>query len=306
VKTLGLVCWLLLAVTGAWAQVPDWQKAAGGKMAFDVATIRPTKPGEFTPPSFPLGPDDSYKQTGGAFSADFPLMVYVSFAYKLPYSPDQTKSLRSQLPKELAEEKFTIKARGPATATKDQMRLMMQDLLAERFKLVVHYEKKELPVLILTLKKAGVTGPRLIPHTSGPPCVEEAGDAQPAQPKDVFPPQCGIYQAMLTQSRMLHLGSRNTTLDLMADALPGIGQQGRTMINETGLTGRYDFTLEWVMNQGDVPPPPGGSPAAESPAQPQGPSFLEALDEQLGLKLRSGKATVPLLMVDHVEMPSEN
>ncbi|SFS01718.1 soil-associated protein, TIGR03435 family [Granulicella pectinivorans] len=78
------------------------------------------------------------------------------------------------------------------------------------------------------------------------------------------------------------------------------------MINETGLTGRYDFTLEWVMNQGDVPPPPGGSPAAESPAQPQGPSFLEALDEQLGLKLRSGKATVPLLMVDHVEMPSEN
>jgi len=103
-KTFGLVCWLLLAVTGAWAQVPDWQKAAGGKMAFDVATIRPTKPGEFTPPSFPLGPDDSYKQTGGAFFADFPLMVYVSFAYKLPYSPDQTKSLRSQLPKELAEE----------------------------------------------------------------------------------------------------------------------------------------------------------------------------------------------------------
>jgi bla regulator protein BlaR1 len=277
-------------------------------MAFDVATIRPSEPGSFKPPSFPLGPDDSYKQTGGALSADFPLLVYVMFAYKLPFSPDQTKSLSAQLPKELSEAKFTINARGPATATKDQMRLMMQYLLADRFKLAVHYEKRELSVLVLTLKKPDVTGPKLILHAAGPPCVEGLGDARPVQAEDVFPEICGIYSARLTQARILRLGSRNTTLDLMADALPGIGQQGRTMDNETGLTGRYDFTLEWALGQGDVspPPPPGGPPASEPPAASQGPSFLEALDEQLGLKLKPGKATLPMLMIDHVEKPSEN
>jgi bla regulator protein BlaR1 len=309
-KTIHTWCWLLLvaAAGGAGAQEPDWQKAAGGKMAFEVATIRPSEPGTFKPPSFPLGPDDAYKKTGGVFFGDFPLMLYITFAYKLPYSPDQSKSLMAQLPKELADGKFTINAHGPATATKDQMRLMVQDLLAERFKLAVHYEKKELSVLVLTLKKAGSTGPKLIPHADGPPCVENMEGARPEQAEGVFPEICGIYSAQLSESRLLRLGSRDTTLDLIAGALPGIGQQGKTMINETGLTGRYDFTLEWVMGQGDVPPPPppGGAPASEPPPAPQGPTFLEAVDEQLGMKLKAGKATLPILMVDHVEKPSEN
>src|SRR5580692_11435398 len=69
--------------------VAAWQIAAGGKMAFEVASIRPSDPGKFTPPAFPLDAGDAYASTGGRFSADFPLSVYITFAYKLSPTPEQ-------------------------------------------------------------------------------------------------------------------------------------------------------------------------------------------------------------------------
>jgi hypothetical protein len=61
---------------GQAAKVPDWQTAAGGKMSFEVASIRLSKPGTFTPPNFALNAEDGFVPTGGIFSADFPLEVY--------------------------------------------------------------------------------------------------------------------------------------------------------------------------------------------------------------------------------------
>jgi hypothetical protein len=61
----------------------DWEKAAGGHQEFEVAAIHLGKPGEFQAPLFPLSPDDTYRDTHGRFFADFPLSVYVEFAYKL-------------------------------------------------------------------------------------------------------------------------------------------------------------------------------------------------------------------------------
>src|SRR5260370_1020942 len=126
---------LLLVAAGAQTpSVPPWQTAAGGKMAFGVASVRPSPP-TFSPPSFPLDPAHAYRPTGGRFKADFPLTVYIQFAYKYRFAPEQMQAMLAHLPKWVASDRFTIEARGPANATKDQMRLMMQSLLAERFKL---------------------------------------------------------------------------------------------------------------------------------------------------------------------------
>jgi hypothetical protein len=68
-------------------------------MAFEVASIRPSKPGTFIPPSFPLDAGDAYAATGGRFSGDFQLATYIKFAYKLMLTPDQKQSMIAPLAK---------------------------------------------------------------------------------------------------------------------------------------------------------------------------------------------------------------
>jgi uncharacterized protein (TIGR03435 family) len=150
--------------------VSQGQMAAGGKMVFEVASIRPSAPGSFTPPNFPLSNDDAYKNVHGLFSADFPLQVYIEFAYKIRLSPEEREAMLAGLPKWVDTESFTICARAMGEPTKDEMRRMMQALLADRFKLVVHYQTRVVPVLALTLDKPGKTGPNLRRHAEGPAC----------------------------------------------------------------------------------------------------------------------------------------
>jgi uncharacterized protein (TIGR03435 family) len=292
----------LFAWTGAQAQtVPAWQAAAGGAMAFDVATVRVSAPGTFSPPSFALSADDSFRPTGGEFSADFPLGVYINFAYKLAMSAEQTRASTANVPKEVKEAHFTVHAKGPATATKDQMRLMVQDLLRERFGFRAHYETAEVDALEMILKKPGVTGPKLRPHAEGPKCAEEGGEATA---NGVFPPVCAMFMARPTPERLTLMGSRNTTMALVASqAMVGLG---KTVVDRTGLTGRWDFTLEFLQEPGRLLVTGAPQSAEPPPAPPQGPSFLEAVDDQLGLKFKPGKASLQVLVVDHVTMPTEN
>jgi uncharacterized protein (TIGR03435 family) len=72
-------------------------------------------------------------------------------------------------------------------------------------------------------------------------------------------------------------------------------------LDETGLTGTFDFTLEWMPE-----PDHAAAPGATLPPDPEAPSFMEALNKQLGFKLRPGKASLPVLIVDRVQRPSEN
>jgi hypothetical protein len=147
------------------APTPQWQIDAGGKMEFDVASVKPNKGG--LPPSgprpysnIPLGPQDMYSPTGGLLTAtNMPLFQYMIFAYKL--SPDQVKSVLNQLPKWTTSENFDIQARATGNPTKDQFRLMMQALLADRFKMAVHFETRQLPVYGLVLDKTGKLGPKI-------------------------------------------------------------------------------------------------------------------------------------------------
>src|ERR1700722_2231579 len=107
---------------------PQWQIDAGGKMEFDVASVKldTAAPSPQTVNSnVPLGPQDMYSPTGGLLSAtNFPLFQYMIFAYKL--TSTQFESVQSQLPKWATANHYDIQARGAGNSTKDQFRLMMQ------------------------------------------------------------------------------------------------------------------------------------------------------------------------------------
>jgi uncharacterized protein (TIGR03435 family) len=133
------------------AQSPDttdWQTAAGGKMAFEVASVKPSKiPKD---PGFPLDASGNFSR-GRRFSASLPLMVYINFAFKLTppeqASPEQPGSALAHIPGWVrGDEFFAVEAMAEGDPTKDQLRLMMQSLLADRFGLAVHFETQEVPV----------------------------------------------------------------------------------------------------------------------------------------------------------------
>jgi uncharacterized protein (TIGR03435 family) len=296
-------------------QAPQWQVEAGGKMSFEVASVKPSKPGTFFPPNFPLDTGDAFvnmrtnEAPHGRFSATFPLIAYVGFAYKIRLTQEQTQVLLAGLPKWVGTDSFEIQARASGNPTKDQMRLMMQSLLAERFHLELHFETHEVPVFAMTLAKPGKMGPGLRPHSEGPPC-----DDPPSA--EVFPPVCYVTSMNMKAGKNTG-GSRNTTMELIASALPGMGRLDRPVIDRTGLTGKFDFRFQWTPDTTGPPPgavtiarggggvrPPSNDPppAADS----DGPTFLQALREQLGLKLESSKGPIQTVVIDRVERPTEN
>jgi uncharacterized protein (TIGR03435 family) len=136
--------------------VPQWQIDAGGKMAFDVVSVKTNKSNEPPTSAFVLGPGDAYVSNGGRFSAtNQPLIAYLAFAYKLRASD------LPGLPAWVYNDRFDIEARVQGNPTKDQMRLLMQSLLADRFKLATHSETKPGPAFALVMSKPGKIGPQL-------------------------------------------------------------------------------------------------------------------------------------------------
>lgn len=286
---------------------PQWQSDAGSKMQFDVASVKPDKSSEGRYANFSLGPGDDYSENGGLFTArNLPVSAYVFFAYKVTIN--QLNLLLPQLPKWVTSDGFDIQARAPGNPTKDQMRLMMQSLLADRFKLAIHYETRQLPVFALVLVKPGKTGPLLKQHPDGSPCslATSAPGTAPAPPTaaaDDFPSTCGGVVGMPPSAPgLLHAGGRNVSMELIASTMSGaVTGIDRPVVDRTALKGTFDFALEFVPELNSVPP--NGTPVQ---AAPSGPAFSEALKDQLGLKLESQKAPFQVIVVDHVEEPSEN
>jgi uncharacterized protein (TIGR03435 family) len=276
--------------------VPDWQTAAGGKMAFEVASVKPSDAPKI--PNFPLDASNA-KTSGGRFSAAFRLFAYIEFAYKL--EPWQLSAALEHAPRWVTTDQYEIEARAEGNPTKDQMRVMMQSLLADRFKLAVHFETREVPVFALSLVKPGQFGPRLRPHAEGPPCPDSftEPDRHALNANDVFPPNCETAQMRGKPNGMSLVGSRNTTMALLAGALPSLGSLNRPVVDQTGLSGRFDFTIEWLFESAVV------APFRKEPDLP-GPAFLDAVREQLGLKLESTRAPVQFIVIDSVEKPTEN
>jgi len=285
---------LLCASSSAQQQTPDWQTRAGSHLSFEVASIRPN-PGPFISPNVAMNPFDEALVTGGIFSADFPAAVYIRFAYKVPYGPHYITY--EQLPKWTFDDYYDIHARANGDPTKDQYRLMMQSLLAERFHLAIHFEKRKVPVLALRLIRPGKLGPKLIPHSLGPHCNK-------IDQPDIFPSSNKGMTGHASSDKQVEQGSRDISIPEMAAGLVVWGNLDKPVVDQTGLAGTYDYVLKWV-------PDPSSQTVTdlEIPAlQPDstGSSFLQALREQLGMKLVPTEAEIPVLVVDHIDRPSEN
>ena len=176
-----------------------------------------------------------------------------------------------------------------------QISLMMQSLLADRFKLALHHETKQLPVYALVVAKGGSK------LKEAPPAPPEADGTGPGPPD-------GRLRRGGVQMRRGELIASAIPLDRLEDVLSHI--TGRPVVNRTGLQGLYDFTLNWTPGEGEGPMMGGaaGPPAPDAPPPPDanGPTIFTALQEQLGLKLESQKAPMDTVVIDHVERPSEN
>ncbi len=279
-----------------------WEKAAGGKMAFEVASVKRSEAGRGYAGNFPLTLGSNFAKVGSLMSVDMPLRPLIGFAYKL--SAGQTHFFISGLPDWVDSEWFDVEARAPVSdPTKDQFRLMMQSLLASRFKLAMHEEERQIPIYAMVLTKAGRTGPQLRPHVDDAKCGGEGRADAPPAPAEFASLPCGMTLLGISNiPGRVRGGGRDVDLDYIAAFLTGTGFRGtapdRPVVNETGLSGNYDFAIEFVPDASALPN--GVAP------DPNGPSFPEALEDQLGLKLKAEKASVGVLVVDHIEEPSPN
>ena len=283
----------------AQQSVPQWQIAASGTAKFDVASVRQEAPGSNVRmrANVETSGNGNFVPTGGLYSVIANLHMFVTFAYKL--NPYGWYSVASQLPKWANEVNFDIEARAPGNPTKDQYRLMVQALLADRFKLAAHWEPKQMPVLAIVLEKPGKLGPDIRPHSDDVPCPAALalyGDNAAGQ-KTIsggFPERCGLSNWF--DSGLWHIAGRNVSIADITDYLY-LGPGDTPVIDKTGLKGKYDFTLKWSPEPADL---------IDAQPDANGPTMAEALNNQLGFKVVKAKDSVETLVIDHVEMPSAN
>ena len=265
---------------------------------FEVASVKPSKSGEQAVSNFPLGPGDVYVRNGGYFSAHgFPFTIYLMFAYKIV--GDRAQYPLQQLPDWAKGEPYDIDARLASDPGKDGMRAAVRALLADRFGFAIHYEEREAPMLAFVLAHSGKTGPQLQAHAEGSPCpTEEARvESEVVQGK---PALCnGIFPLPVSVPGRFRFGGRNVTLAFIADTFSG--SFGRPMIDGTGLSGTFDFTIEFVQERRGAT-----QPDAQTQPDEAGPTFEEALRTQLGIKLQSTKGRMKVMVVDHIQRPSAN
>lgn len=282
----------------AQSTASDWEKSAGAPLALDTASVQLTSdpgPGHCWG-SGPLGPlsNDGMGTHGFAFGySNCSVSDYIEFAYKLWLTPSQKQSLDAQLPNWAITDRFNIYMKGPGKTSKDKKRVTMQSLLADRFKLSVHFETREMPVFVLVPLTPGEPAPKLIPRPDGVPCPAPWVDF----PEDI-PATCGIFGGGPGDGRA-SIGGRGVTMAEIANALTqqDSGIQ-RPILDQTGLTGKYDFVIVFA------PQSPKYSP--EYVRQIGGPTLEEALRDQLGLKMEATTGPVDVLVVDRIEKPTLN
>jgi uncharacterized protein (TIGR03435 family) len=194
-------------------------------------------------------------------------------------------------------EEYDIAVKIPPGTSKQQFQRMLQNLLAERFKLVVHHDTKVLPVYELVVVKGG---PKLKESAETPDAVAPS-DGPPAVDQDGFPVLPAGRPGMANRSGpgpFSHWTARQQSIAALADAMSSPNAAGRRVVDKTGLTGKYDFTLYYEMRFAGVPPAADDKPA---------PILLDAVQQQLGLRLVVGKAPFDVVVVDHAErVPTGN
>jgi len=264
-------------------------------MSFDVASVKLNNSGDRGGhANVPLGPGVPFRRTGGLFSVtNNPLPPLIAWAFDL--SGDQQLRVNSQLPKWALIDHFDIEAKAAGNPGEAQMQLMLQSLLADRFKLAVHTETKEGPIFALEMVKPGRLGPQLKTHVADLSCSASTAAASPAC-------ESGLMQTRPSIPGLIRYVGQNVPVSIIAKYLPLTSVWGtgldRPVVDKTGLSGNYDFTIEFA-RQFDP------DQRTQEPAQ-NGPTFIEALRDQLGLKLDSQTGPAPEVIIDHIEEPMPN
>ena len=276
VLTLGISL-MLSAISNGQAGQPR------ERLAFDVASVRENKSGSEQGMLLPQGSQLN--------AQNYRLRQLIEFAYRvqsfeLVGGPDWIDSARFDISAKASFEPNP----APVGAPPGDMEQMVQTLLAERFKLQVHRERREMPIYALVLaRRDGQMGPRL--RREADVCAASRNaTARGEKPPELAPradgrPVCG----MMGGGGRFFAGG--VTLAMLASAFSP--QAARVVADRTGLSGYFEVDLEF-------------SPDALTNAASERPSFFTALEEQLGLRLEPARAPVDVLVIDRVERPTEN
>lgn len=242
---------------------------------FEVASIKPSPPGQTRYGIRPAPGGERY------LASNVTLKTMITVAYRL-----KSEQVAGG-PAWMDTEGFDMNAKAERPSSMEELHAMLQDLLADRFKLRFHRESREMPMYALTVDKGG---PKLAPHEA-----RSAGDPW-IEPK-VDPSSDGRLKTTwhATYAPMDFLAWR---LSLFMD---------RPVVDQTNLKGSYDFDLSFTQ---ELPPPPQSAPAGgvilPGPLDGSNSTIAESMRQQLGLKLERQKGPVDILVIDQAEKPVEN
>jgi uncharacterized protein (TIGR03435 family) len=229
--------------------------------AFEVASITPCKPGTPEPPGEHMGMVQ-FTFPGGRFNA-----TATSLKYLLEWAYGILPAQHSDGPAWMESDRYDIVAKAPGNATDAEMKLMVRTLLADRFKLKLHRETREEPVVIISL---GKTAPKLFPPKEGEKTSmrmqQQMGEDRKVTSWHVVATRFSFAQLNQTFSRQL----------------------GRVIVNRTGMDGDFDFALDFTPDE-NRPNPMDAS------------ILISALRDQLGLTVKSEKASIEFLVIDSAE-----
>ncbi len=268
--------------------------AAGAAQSFEVASIKPSATDSRAV---------AFQITPGRYTARG-----ITAKLLLQQAYDIRDFQISGGPGWITTDRYDIVAKAETgNLTRETIKAMLQSLLAERFKLQIHRETKDLPIYLLVV---GKDGPKLHASENQP---DTTGDVPPLNaPKaggqgQVAHMVAGSGPAAKGLMRMGPGQLNAQTVPISSLALSLSQVLGRPVLDKTNLKGNYDFDLQWAPDEGQR----GAFEKAIShdnpaPVDDSGPSIFTVLQEQLGLKLESARGPVEILVIDRIEKPTEN
>ena len=273
--------------------------ASGPLPSFEVATIKPAS----------STPRPSSASAAEVHIANVTVRNLIEQAYGIPWTSSENQRVLGG-PAWLDTIRYDIAARIPADLAearqklspdqqKQQISLMLQSLLADRFHLKLHFETRILIVYALVVAKPN---PHLVESTSQ---SESSDSAEPTAQENPLSIPDDVRHGLLVlyTGQSAQMTARHASLDDLARWIAGYSEVGgRPVVNQTGLIGLYDFTLRWTRQSLAATPQPGSSDAAGSDAPP----LFTALPDQLGLRLKPTKAPVEVILIDHTDPPTDN
>ena len=287
--------WFLccLTVCAAWAQ------------QFEVASVKPAAPQPAGHFSWHTG-----QNHGHYIATNATLRMLLQQAY-------QIKDYQLAGPSWLENERYDVDAKAPEGTPAKDIWVMLQNLLVERFRIALHKETKDLPVHYLIVGKGGHKMKESAPEPEPPEASEPKPPQIPPGPPPAIQKDRDGYPIVTRGNGLWSTSSGGIVkCTVLAESMTNFTRWltnvvGHPVIDRTGLTGKYDFRLEYAGSGWTLPfprpMPSAPPPPADETSDPGGPTIFGALPKQLGLQLEAGKAPGEIVVIDKVEKtPTEN